>query len=63
MTQDQIQFKAMQAAVTAALPECCQEILEWQNTGELNPKGKVKEAAKYLTNLTESQNSPKLRTM
>jgi hypothetical protein len=43
------QLAKMQIAVLATIPECCQEILEWENTGVLKPKGKVQEAAKCLT--------------
>ena len=43
------QLALMKIVVLANIPACCQEVLEWEATGVLKPKGKVNEAAKCLT--------------
>ena len=55
-TDVKTQLSLMQSVVLGNLTQCCQEILDWQNTGILIKTGKIKEAADHLTDDAFSSN-------
>jgi hypothetical protein len=64
------QMEAMSGIVLSNLKTCCQEILDWHNTGTLVIDGKVMEAASRLTDdvfsghqLVHVENDVKLAAM
>jgi hypothetical protein len=46
------QLESMRSFVVANLNACCQEAIEWQDTGTLKTNSKLKEAASRLTDET-----------
>lgn len=42
------QLALMHGVVISNLAQCCREVIEWQNTGNLKPDSKLKEAASHL---------------